>query len=275
MFELEVFEPEEGLERVNELSTRLADAYRKFRKGQRWSTFVGDIEYHVFWHVLNFIDGSFIKDRGDRISAQSEARECFDSEQTQELFTFAVNAALYTDKTGKPGYEKGKTILFERVADDSGSRFSRVITPEFRKILVNGVFWENLIGFNWYSHSEMYRVENVLLRNFSDLSIAFAPAGLANMKKRTMGPIDLVFGNVGIGDQDEEMISEVAVEQFFRFMTELDAHRTDLGISRDDMKMLMKPYIEAVDARDEFGYFMKGAEKKREYPLVQKYRDAA
>jgi hypothetical protein len=204
-----------------------------------------------------------------------EAHENFErapKEEVQEAFTLAVNSALLKGYTpGAPGYQRGHSILFDGVASNPQSLFYNSITPEFERRLHNGRFWENLArldsslnGGNAYN-----LVEDVLVHHYNDLDMGFLPNGIAIFNRNlqdagmrndfTLAGTNNRFGAV-------EGLSLRAIMQYERLLTKISAH-VPKPISKKDYKTLVKPYIDALELRDEDGYFFpelrRGSQKFR------------
>ena len=216
-----------------------------------------DVEDARFWGIFKYLDeNSFL------ISYQ------ISNPEAQTLLTIAVNQALLRPKESSwPGQKRGHSILHKDLVQKPLPFFREVATPEFKKKLNNGRFWEELP--NTYQHvdagygSEL--VEDVLENHSGDLDTAFAPEGF-----------DILHANGGSADtitfQD---ISNEAIDNFAKFFSELVQQQKGLGIKDSDLELLAGAYAEAITESRRYFKHQSGSAKspaeRFSYPAFAPY----
>ncbi len=210
-----------------------------------------DLEDTRFWGVLSRIDGSGNYVNPDPIEKREEKRnwtkENFEHHELNKLLNIVFNQALLMPlKTAWPGNKRGHGILYEELVDKKDSIFYGVVDERLHKLLNNGRFWEELITLSPSTNSGMSYliVEDVLLNNFNELDIDFAPKGF-----------EIFYRNSGGQERsfDINHMSNKSIHNYYLFMNKLNENKKRLRIKGEDMEHLVKPYIEAVIDTDDDG----------------------
>lgn len=210
-----------------------------------------DLEDTRFWGVLSRIDGSSNYMNPEPIEKREEkrkwARENFEHHELNNLLNIVFNQALLMPlETAWPGTKRGHSILYEELVDKKDSMFYGVVDERLHKLLNNGRFWEELIDLSPGTNSGMSYliVEDVLLNNFDELDVDFAPKGFEIFYRRS-------------GDQERSFnirhMSNKSIHNYYLFINKLNENKRRLRIKDEDMEHLVKPYIEAVIDTDEDG----------------------
>lgn len=213
----------------------------------RMATLFDDLKNGSFWHVLGQINGYYNPYARDKETESEEktkerqewARSIFDEKELQDLVQLSVDIAILrrNDETGKPGTTRPHSLLHDNLISNPHSMFREMITPEFKKRLNNGRFWEELpsVGGATY-HTRV--AEDVLLNNFEDLDTSYVPHGLELFKlnnKYNPGH-EISFRHT----------RKKTIKRFGQFVNAIENTRRFTKITDEDFEKLLTPYITSV-----------------------------
>ena len=237
---------------LDERAQKLSDEITKYRgfprnplERSKLEWLAHDIKHLRFWNILNPIDGFKMKDDADKRLARLWAEEEFSYEKLEEMFNLAVNAALFADKKGAPGYDRGHTIIYEAIASNRQSMFYESLPEELHTKLINGMFWEMAGAINYDPHEFL---ENVLMNHFKDLRTAFAPKGVQLFSRAS-----LCHKAAPLYAPENQGLSQKAIRKFGSFVKKLDERVYRMNLTHKDIQPLAQAYIDAVNGRDEWG----------------------
>ncbi len=214
-----------------------------------------DLVEGKFWGVLSRLDGTEDK----RFWAKNQ----FTESELDKLFWLSVNMGITPIKdpklAGAPGYSRGHAILYQQLVETPGSMFAEKLTPNFRKRLNNGSFWEELPNADKFYKDGRYgsRTINDIFENHSeDLDPNFARAGYKLFDRN-----DEVFP----GNRFEfGYLSKKAIGGYAEFVTRLDLDRDQSGLESDQIARLVRPLaVDAIETTGEEGWDAKYPLKSR------------
>ena len=235
-------------ERAQKLSDEIT-GYRGFNsdptKRSNLDWLAHDIRYLRFWNILGWIGGySSQKDEDEKRHARLEAELDFSYDKLERMFNIIVNSALFAEKQGAPGYDRGHTILHDAIASNRHSMFYESFPEQLHKRLINGMFWEIVGERNYAGHRHL---EDVLMNHFNDLKTSFATRGLKLFSRNSVcrKAVTLYFS-------EENGLSRKAIRKYGEFVKKLDKRMFALNLSPHDIKPLAEAYIDAVNGKDEW-----------------------
>jgi hypothetical protein len=202
-----------------------------------------DVQSGRFWGVLAWIDGGFNEFRPDpeekRQAAREWAHQNFTHYELQRLLDICVDTALIVpNQTSWPGTDKGHSILHRELVQKPDSMFREAVTPEFRRRLNNGRFWEEIpnmiVGVN--GHLGYHIVDDVLTQDFDDLDVSFAPEGY-EIFTRNYGeqmPFDIRF------------LSDTGVDRYAEYFSKVNRQRDELKLTPEQLAHLVRPYATVI-----------------------------
>ncbi len=219
-----------------------------------------DIKDGRFWGIMDRIDGQVSyegiptfanglpKSEWDqeREKSRTWAKENFTEEQLQDLFGIYMEMVFSAPEgtVFAPGSQRPFSIAHSQIVEKPGSMFADRISPQLRRRLNNGRFWEELadmrVGING-GHS--FRVvDNVLTKNYKDLD----PTGTADGLK----VLERVNGEGRKFDFDLRYLSDEALDRYADFVGRINTDRQALGVSKQDIAKLVRPYFDEVIGPD-------------------------
>jgi len=239
-----------------------------------------------FWGILHNVDGTMYnpqdhttteKAHQERTEKNREwGKKRFMPHQLEQLLNIAANQALLKPlKTSWPGTYRGHSILYRELLSKEDSIFKEAVTPEFKRRLNNGRFWEELPDVRPpLNHGMGIRVVyDVLMNYFDDLDPEFAKEGLAltEAERASQQFLDISLSSLG----------EDGMGRYVSFLEKIDERDV---IKPTKVEMLLQPYLRAVLQwdRDMEGPYYNGLvdyddekrgrfQDKLQLPLVQKY----
>lgn len=272
-FGLEIFDDIELDQRSRALALRLGKRLKKEKmdeKEKKWfKVLIGDLTALKSWGILQCIDGY---NAGNKRFVIRMVLERLSGDEVQEAYNIAVNAAISTERDWAPGYGSGHSILFEAVATNLDSRFYDTINPELFIRLVNGRLWENLALRDTHNYLP---VEESLIRDFEDLRMGFVPNGLHILERNSRR---MMYPNFLIGglEEDRHVLSKRAIDNYLRFIKEIDKNSVRLGIEQTRLVRLVNAYIQTLnavyDGDPSFPIFHDKKERLGD-PFIQKWCD--
>ncbi len=216
-----------------------------------------------FWGTLARVDGrtyepnasilAVLPKKEDLVRENAEkrawAKNTFSYPELEDILNIAVNQALLRPiKTAWPGTYRGHSILYRELVEKEGSMFAEAVTPDFRILLNNGRFWEELSEASRGCNSGygLHVVHDVLEQHFDDLNPTFAAQGLelVTSKYEAVGgrKVEDAFASA-----DLESMNEKAIEHYILFLEKINAGK---HIPKKTIETLLKPYLKAVLAFD-------------------------
>lgn len=238
---------------------RYVQGHPQSAKDEKLKGFFTDLTDGRFWAVMSRIDGdtdraytqtagipSKIVTEDDiaryRKSARDWANTNFTPEEQDEIFDIYLDQALHAP-VGRiggsaPGSQRGHSLAFEQLVENNHSKFADKVTPELKRELANGRFWEELhdaqVGLNgMYSLSAM---QDLFTQHFDLLDPSFASKGFGILERRER---DFRVTK----EADLEYLSDEAIDNYLEFVRGIDDQRDDLGITKNQISGLMKRYI--------------------------------
>lgn len=276
--------PENHPSRVNDLS--LEPFFKDLTSGRFWtvmSTIDGDPDYvYRGTNPSSWID----PDELERVRREKRnwAIETFTPNELQQIFDIYLDQAFSAPKgtpVNAPGSYRGHSIVYEQIVNKPESMFADQITPELRKRLNNGRFWEELpkTAFSINGGQSTAVVREVLENNYEDLDISFTPEGF-NILNRSQGNIE--------EDTDLSYLSDTAVNNYLDFVRRINENKESIGVTNEQVSYLVASYVEVVlsehyidsqslrfaEAINDEGEVVKPDKNYRERledPLVQEY----
>jgi len=242
-----------------------------------------------FWGILQNVDGTqsvgsqhHEKTYQEQTEKNREwGKKRFTDHQLEKLLNIAANQALLKPlKTSWPGTYRGHSILYRELVSKEESIFKEAVTPEFKKRLNNGRFWEELpeVKPSLNNGQGIRVVYDVLMNYFDDLDADFAVQGIELMKQERTETRSLE-------DISLYCLGEEAMEKYVSFLEKIDERNV---IKPTKIEMLLQPYLAAVlrwDGDMDSPYYngevnyddeKRGRfQDKLQLPLVQKYLDSS
>src|SRR3989338_913734 len=249
--------------------------------------FMKDLLDTRFWGALHQLDGAPYNSHNhlltpeicqkQALQARQWAQEHFTKGELGDLLNIIVNQALTKPlETNWPGTERGHSILYCDLVDKENSMFASAVTPEFKKQLNNGRFWEELsdvqAGLNHGVGIQI--VYEVLMHHYDDLDPEFAPQGIKMMALKSKNRKSLEHIRL-------HHLEEKGMEKYVSFVGKIDeAAVTNAG----DIELLLQPYFPAVlrwdndrdspyyDGQKDWDEVQRGHfQEKLQIPVIQKY----
>lgn len=244
-----------------------------------------------FWGTLGKVDGfiynfDFISNLGEQekvkeqaIKTREWAQQNFRPYELDKILNIAVNQALIRPfENARPGTYRAHSILYRELVEKEGSLFAEAVTPDFKKKLNNGRFWEGLPdvrpGLN--GGIGIHVVYDVLMNHFDDLEVEFAPEGLALMSPEIKNQKSLE--NISLHTLGEE-----AMGKYVSFVEKIAESNV---INTEKVEILLQPYLFAVlgwdgemrtpyyDGQEDYDNNMEKRgrfQDKLQVPVMQKY----
>ena len=173
------------------------------------------------------------------IKTREWAQQAFGPYQLNKILNIAVNQALTRPfDNARPGTYRAHAILYRELVEKESSLFAEAVTPDFKKRLNNGRFWEELPdvcpGLNGGMGIRV--VYDVLMNHFEDLEAGFAPEGLALMSLE-------IENKKSLGDLSLHLLGEEAMSKYVSFVRKIDESN---AIRSVDVELLLQPYLSTV-----------------------------
>ncbi len=302
------------IEAINGRTTRFefettAEAYRfeawfnkqhpgKFPDG-RIDMIFGDLKSGRFWAPLSLLDGPENRGLVDQNSGRNADQRVYDDLRrgtrrwTMDTFTkpeldavvdIAINLALKPEYINAPGHERGHSILLSHMVDKPGSLFADEVTPEGRRRLVNGAFWEEL---GYAVGAASWRLNDILVNHGSELDPSLAADGIRHLYQRNR---NLTTYDTEKVDMDMDKLPADTLDAYLGFIKKVAKEKDEEGekaVSDEIVDQLLLPYILAVtEPDDENPYYLRfgpkynfdtdektiptdGYEQKLQDPIIQ------
>lgn len=219
--------------------------------------FFEDLTKGRFWAVMSRVDGDpdYVYRGSDPLSwrdpdeLERERRDKknwainnFTLSELQRIFDIYLEQALNAPEgtpENAPGSFRGQSIVYEQIINKPNSMFLDQITPELKKRLNNGRFWEELpqaiISMN--GGASVAVVSDVLENNYEALDVSFAAEGFKIINR----------GQNELGEStDLTHLSERGLDNYLDFIRRIDASKDDIGVTRKQVSSLIAPYVEVV-----------------------------
>jgi hypothetical protein len=211
---------------------------------QRLVSLVQDIETARFWGILSTIDGywhqtpNFDGMMKEMEATREWARSTFPHHHLEKLLNIVVNQALLRPYVNfAPGTQKPHVVLYEELVEKPGSMFARSVTPDLKRRLNNGRFWESLpeVTCSVNSGAAIRHVEEVLVHHYDALELSFVPKGLLMMKD--------VMGRMSLEKIALRHIGDTGIEKYQHLVGRID----QAGVAdANAVEELLVPYALAV-----------------------------
>lgn len=222
-----------------------------------------------FWSVLYSIDGVNLPESGNTPEEMRDKRTWtqanFTQQELQQLLDLSVRTAIIQDpKTagqhgGNWGNLFGHSLLYRQFCETPESMFEDAVTPDVRKKLNNGRFWEEIGVMTAAYHYHAIEAVNGVLKNYpDDLDPNFAPRGLEIFRRnRQAYNLEQIRGGHWI---DLAYLQEPEVDQYIQFIGRIDQQADQLGLGIGDLEQLVAPYAKEVISYPD-DYLEPGGEK--------------
>ncbi len=195
----------------------------------------------TFWWALTKMDGHPTSPDAELEQVQRWSRSHFSEE---ELFTFLQScvdtALLPRENYTRPGEIRGHSILYDHLYLKSRTIFRRFLTESFRRMLINGRFWEDLprtgsasyvAALVTHGHNPNFPVGDILANHFDVLEGEFAPKGYILFKR-----------NGGENKEfDLDSLSQRELERYRSFMSHIAERKEELGFTQEQIDYLIAP----------------------------------
>ncbi|MBS3152256.1 hypothetical protein J4230_02495 [Candidatus Woesearchaeota archaeon] len=217
---------------------RFVETYRTSKnflcKNRKIDNMLKNLEDARYWGVLYMVDGQNQKIRPGSTpkpeEAQTWSKGLFSNAELQEILTITVNQAiLIPHKTSWPGTYHGYSALLEYVIEKEGTMFSSAINSEFRDRAINLSFWEQLA-------ETQGNIMRYIRWDYSTLDLQHAKSGIKifrrNMKRRGNDELTIL-NNLGVKE----------IDNYLKFVCQVDDNSESLGATKEEMAVLISPYI--------------------------------
>ena len=156
----------------------------------------GDLKAGNFWTPLTLLDGpakgalqnrdsgrdALLRDyEQSRLVARTWTLDTFTKPERDTLVDLVINLALEPENMAGQGKQRGHSTLLSHMVDKPGSIFADEITPDGRRRLINGAFWEEL---GYAVEGAASRVEDILTYHGSELDPTLAASGVLHLYER-------------------------------------------------------------------------------------------
>lgn len=222
----------------------------------------GDLKAGRFWTPLSLLDGpakgGLLNPYGAgnasegayeqaRLEARTWTLDTFTKPEIDTLFDLVINLALEPERITAPGYQRGHSTLLSHMVDKPGSLFAAEVTPEGRRRLVNGAFWEEL---GYAVGGAPGRVNDILVNHASELDSSLAANGVLHLYGRNRN-----LTTIGREKIDIEMdgFSTKALDTYLGFIDKVAkeiAIDGEPAVLDETIDQLVTPYILAIIALD-------------------------
>lgn len=227
--------------------------------------FFTDLTDGRFWTVMARIDGetdrvykqvigipSRIITDEDTARWRKEERDWADKNFTpteiDEIINIYLDQALHAPVgrigPAAPGSLRGHSLAFEQLVENTHSRFADRVTPDLKRQLANGRLWEELpdavVGIN--SMYSLSALQGLFTDYFDLLDPNFAPEGFTILDRNEKG--------FARSQPDLEYLTDEAIDNYLEFVRKIHEQKDDLGLSKDHISRLMKPYISTLLSPD-------------------------
>lgn len=192
-----------------------------------------DVEAARYWGTLWTIDGSEHETCEQRDEARCWAKATFSDFEIQNILNLSVKTALLVPfNDGRPASKRGHSELYKAFVEQEDSMFHDAVTPAVKKRLINGMFWENIVGS---SGSEAHKILEWVLQTHQDkLDPSFANQGY-EIFARTGGEVTSYQLNA---------FSKKALEKYISFVGSILRYdEVDTLLTPQQFFQLVRPYF--------------------------------
>lgn len=218
----------------------------------------GDLKTGRFWTPLSLLDGpakgglqnpndgrdALLRDyEQSRLVARTWTLDTFTKPERDTLVDLAINLALEPEHMTAPGHQRGHSTLLSHMVDKPGSIFANEITPDGRRRLINGAFWEEL---GYAVGGAALRVEDILTYHGSSLDTSLATHGILYLYDRNRNLTTNALEKIDI---DMGGFSAQSLDKYLGFIEKVGreiALDGDPAVSDKYIDQLVMPYILAL-----------------------------